>query len=174
MGFYFEQDYIQNIIEHCVNNYKLRALERGISIIVKDNVKRLHPFKFDIQKIEQVINNLLDNAIKYSHYNRYIQIQGFDDGTKIHIEIWDKGLGIPETEYDKIFQGFTRGTYKDKKRYIPGTGLGLKICKEIVEKHGGKIRVKSAPFYNDPRKIKEYDGYDTIFTIILQKKPKEK
>ena len=138
------------------------------------HIKKLPPFKFDKSKIEQVINNLIDNAIKYSHFNRLIQIQGFDDGTKIHIDFWDKGLGIPQSEFDNIFQGFSRGIQKDKKRYIPGTGLGLKISKEIVEEHGGKIKVKSTPFFNDPRKIEDYDGYDTIFTIILPKKPKEK
>lgn len=174
IGFNFEKSYIQNIIQLGVNNYKMRALERGISIFVRDNVKKLIAFKFDKCKIEQVLNNLIDNAVKYSHAHRFIQIQGYDDGTKIHIEIWDKGLGIPESEYDHIFQGFTRGTHKDKKRYIPGTGLGLKISKEIIKGHGGQIKVKSTPFFNDPRKIEEFDGYDTIFTLILPKKPQEK
>ena len=174
IGFNFEKGYIQNIIQLCVNNYKLRALERGISIVVKDNMKKLPPFRFDKCKIEQVINNLLDNAVKYSHASRLIQIQGFDDGTKIHIDFWDKGLGIPESEFDNIFKGFKRGTHKDKKRYIPGTGLGLKISKEIINGHGGQINVKSTSFFNDPRKIKAYDGYDTIFTTILPKKPREK
>jgi len=170
MGINFEKGYIQDIIQLCVNNYKMRALERGISIFVRDNVKKLPPFQFDKCKIEQVISNLIDNAVKYSHANRFIQIQGFDDGTKIHIDIWDKGLGIPESEYDRIFEGFTRGNYKDRKRYIPGTGLGLKISREIITAHGGQIKVKSTPFFNDPRKIKEYEGYDTIFTLILPKK----
>lgn len=174
IGYNYEHGYLQEIIQICVNNYKMRALERGITIILRDNIKKLPPFKFDRHKMEQVINNLLDNAVKYSHFNRYIQIQGFDDGTNIHVEIWDKGLGIPESEYDNIFKGFKRGTHKDKKRYIPGTGLGLKISKEIVEMHGGKIKVRSSPFFNDPHKIEEYDGYDTIFTVILPKKPQEK
>jgi len=174
LGFYFEENFIRDVIENCKSRYKIIALERGIPIIIKDNIKKLPKFKFDKQKIEQVINNILDNAVKYSHNSRNIQIQGFDDGTQIHVDIWDKGQGIPEAEFDKIFQGFVRSTYKDKKRYIPGTGLGLKIAKEIVEKHGGKIKVKSTPFFNDPRKIREYNGYDTIFTIILPKKPKEK
>jgi len=174
IGFNFEKGYIQNIIQLCVNNFKLRALERGISIVVKDNVKKLPPFLLDKCKIEQVINNLLDNAVKYSHASRLIQIQGFDDGTKIHIDIWDKGLGIPESEFDNIFKGFKRGTHMDKKRYIPGTGLGLKISKEIINGHGGQIKVKSTPFFNDPRKIEAYEGYDTIFTTILPKKPQEK
>lgn len=174
IGFNFENNSIQEVINICVINHRLRALERGIAIVVKDNVKKLPQLLFDRCKIEQVINNLLDNAIKYSHANRFVQIRGFDDGANIHIDFWDKGLGIPESEYDNIFKGFTRGAHKDKKRYIPGTGLGLKISKEFVEAHGGKIRVKSAPFFNDPRRVEEYEGYDTIFTVILPKKPKER
>ncbi len=171
IGFNFEKSLIQNVIQNCVSNYRLRALQRGISIQVRDNVKKLPAFYFDRPKIEQVIINLLDNAVKYSHDNRYIRIQGFDDGSKIHIEIWDKGLGIPEHEYENIFKGFRRGSPRDQKRYIPGTGLGLKISKEIVEAHGGQITVKSTPFLNDLRRVSIYEGYDTIFTVILPKMP---
>ncbi|MDZ7356208.1 MAG: GAF domain-containing protein [candidate division KSB1 bacterium] len=171
IGFNFEKGFIQDVIQNCVSYYRLRALQRGISIQIRDNVKKLPAFYFDRPKIEQVIINLVDNAVKYSHDNRYIRIQGFDDGSRIHIEIWDKGLGIPEHEYENIFKGFRRGSPRDQKRYIPGTGLGLKISKEIVEGHGGQITVRSTPFLNDPRRISIYEGYDTIFTVILPKTP---
>ncbi|MBN1466238.1 GAF domain-containing protein [candidate division KSB1 bacterium] len=174
LGMNIKKQKIQYILQKSVTSFKMRGLERGIAIIIKDNVKKLPTFEFDENKIEQVLNNLLDNAIKYSHNNRYIECQGFDDGTKIHLTIWDKGQGIPASEFSTIFQGFTRSTYKDKKRYIPGTGLGLKICKELVEEHGGEITVQSDPFFNDPEKIKNYDGYDTKFTIILPKVAKHK
>jgi two-component system sensor histidine kinase KdpD len=122
----------------------------------------------------QVFNNLIDNAVKYSHYSRFVQIQGFDDGSEIHIEVWDKGLGIPESEYDNIFEGLFRGSIKDNKRYIPGTGLGLKISQEIAKAHGGEIRVKSTPFFDDPHRVRNFDGYDTKFTVTLPKKFAEK
>lgn len=173
-GYHFEVGHIQDLIRICTNNFRLRALERGISFIPKENLNRLPAFLFDRQKIEQVLNNLVDNAVKYSHSGRFIQIQGFDDGTQIHIEVWDKGLGIPESDYERIFDGLERGAVRDNRRYIPGTGLGLKIAKEIVEAHGGVIRVKSTPFFNDIDRIREYDGYDTMFTIILPKKPQER
>lgn len=170
VGYNFEKGLIQEVIQHCIQNYRLRALDRGISIIIRDSVKKLPAFIFDKHKIEQVVNNLIDNAMKYSHYQRPVNISGFDDGTQIHIEFWDKGLGIPENEFDNIFEGLYRGEIKDNRRYIPGTGIGLKVSKEIIAEHRGEIKVKSTPFFNDQRRINDYDGYDTIFTIILPKK----
>jgi PAS domain S-box-containing protein len=172
-GYFFETIKIQDIIESAAQAYKSRALKRGISIVIRDNVKRLPAFRCDRQKIEHVISNILDNAVKYSHANRYVKVEGFDDGTRINISIWDKGQGIPEQNFDTIFKGFNRGTVHDKTRYIPGTGLGLKICKEIVQAHGGQIKVASTPFFDDPQRQRDYEGYDTIFTIILPKIPKE-
>ena len=174
LGYHFEKGRIQNIIVTSAKHYRMRTLERGISIAIRDSVMKLPSFKFDRVKMEQVVNNLLDNAVKYSHSNRLIQIQGYDDGTSIHIDFWNKGQGIPPEEIDRIFEGFQRSDVKDKKRYIPGTGLGLKICKSIVEGHGGRITVSSKPFFNDPNRIRDYDGYDTIFTVTLPKEPKEK
>jgi signal transduction histidine kinase len=123
--------------------------------------------------IEQVFTNLLDNAVKYSHYNQNIEITGREMGRKIEIAIMDRGLGIPADHYERIFQGFSRSEILDTTRYIPGTGLGLMIAKEIVERHKGKIRVDSAPFLKDPRRIRNYDGYETTFFVSLPQNPKE-
>jgi signal transduction histidine kinase len=85
----------------------------------------------------------------------------------------DRGLGIPKDQYERIFQGFSRSKILDTTRYIPGTGLGLMIAREIVESHRGKIKVESAPFLKDPRRIKNYDGYETTFSVLLPQNPKE-
>jgi PAS domain S-box-containing protein len=170
----YKEGRIQDTIGNCVDWYKLRAFERGISIIVRDKVKMLPRFKFDPDKIEQVIINLIDNAVKYSHYNQFIEILGFDDGTKIHIEISDRGLGIPPNEIETIFQGFTRSEAKDKTRTITGTGLGLKICKEITEQHGGDIGVTSVPASQNRSMIEAFQNYKTTFKLTLPKFPMEK
>jgi signal transduction histidine kinase len=136
---------------------------------VKDGVKHLPKIVFDKDKIEQAITNLIDNAVKYSHFNQYIEINGFDDGTRVNVEIADRGLGIPPHEFETVFRGFSRIGTKDKLRYIPGTGLGLKICKEIIEKHDGEIKVSSVPLSHSPRMIKELQDYKTTFRIIIPK-----
>ncbi len=170
MEFDFKEGYLQDVIKSCADAYKLRALERGIRIIIKDGVKHLPKIKFDRDKIEQAITNLIDNAVKYSHFNQYVEINGFDDGTQINVEITDRGLGIPSNELEAVFRGFTRGGAKDRIRYIPGTGLGLKICKEIIEKHDGEIKVtKSVPLSRNPQKVQEYQDYETTFRLTLPK-----
>jgi len=169
MEFDFKEGYLQDVIKNCVDAYRLRALERGLSMIVKDGVKHLPKIFFDRDKMGQAITNLIDNAVKYSHFNQYIEINGFDDGTQVNVEITDRGLGIPPHEFEIIFRGFTRVSTKDKLRYIPGTGLGLKICKEIVEKHDGEIKVTSVPLSHSPRMIKELQDYRTTFRITIPK-----
>jgi signal transduction histidine kinase len=173
MGVNFERGFIGETIALCADRFFETALKRGIRIIVYDSVKKLPVLHYDKTQMEQVFTNLIDNAVKYSHYNKNIEIRGREMGKKIEISVMDRGLGIPENYYERIFQGFTRSEILDTTRYIPGTGLGLMIAKEIVERHKGKIKVKSVPFLNDPKRIKAYDGYETVFLIQLPENPKE-
>lgn len=174
MEFDFKEGFLQDVIKNCIDAYRLRALERGLSMIVKDGVKHLPRIVFDQDKMEQAITNLIDNAVKYSHFNQYIEINGFHDATQVNVEITDRGLGIPPHEFETVFRGFTRGETKDKIRYIPGTGLGLKICKEIIEKHAGEIKVTSVPLSHSPQMIKELQDYRTTFRITIPKFHKER
>ncbi len=96
----------------------------------------------DIGKIQQVLYNLLDNAIKFSHSDSIIKIETTEKHNKIFISVKDAGIGIPKEDLKFIFDRFyksdsSRG--KDKK----GTGLGLSIVKEIVHSHGEHINVIS-------------------------------
>lgn len=94
----------------------------------------------DLGKIQQVLYNLIDNAIKFSHEDSIIYIQTSIRYEKIFISVKDTGIGIPKDSQKKIFERFyktdlSRG--KDKK----GTGLGLAIVKEIIQAHGENIDV---------------------------------
>ncbi len=173
LGINFEKGFIGDTIKLCVDRFFETADKRGIRIIVRDNVKRLPAIYYDKTQMEQVFTNLLDNAVKYSHFNQSIEITGRESGRYVEISILDRGLGIPKNQYERIFQGFNRSEILDTTRYIPGTGLGLMIAKEIVERHRGKIKVESVPFMKDPRRIKNYDGYETTFSVLLPQNPKE-
>jgi len=106
--------------------------------------------------INEVLTNLLFNAIKYTPENKtvHLEAKGFDD--HVQIDICDTGMGIPAGEIGNIFDEFFRAS-NARKNEKEGTGLGLSIVKQIVERHGGEISAQSQ------------QGRGTIFTVILPK-----
>ncbi len=112
----------------------------------------------DLAKIQQVIYNLTDNAIKFSHPDTSITIETTEKGDKVFVSVRDSGVGIPKDSLKKIWERFyktdqSRG--KDKR----GTGLGLSIVKEIIQAHNENINVIST----------EGVGTEFIFTLPLSK-----
>ncbi len=95
----------------------------------------------DRGKIRRVFMNLLSNAIKYSPKGGTIKVKLLKTKDVLHITVKDNGIGMTKEEYARIFQPFTR-SYNGKRR-IRGSGLGLYICRSIIEEHGGKIWVRS-------------------------------
>ena len=96
----------------------------------------------DMGKIQQVLYNLLDNAIKFSHHNSIIKLETTEKHNKIFISVKDSGIGIPKDNLKLIWDRFYKSDIsrgKDKK----GTGLGLSITKEIIQSHGEHINVMS-------------------------------
>lgn len=110
--------------------------------------------KGDQQRLVQVLINLISNAIKYSPQGGTVTVKARREENEVLISVHDEGIGIPEENQEKIFTKFYRVDSSDH-REIGGTGLGLSICKEIIELHGGKIRVES------------HEGEGTRFTFSL-------
>ena len=109
-------------------------------------------------KIQQVVYNLIDNAIKFSHHDSFISVETTLKNDKVFVSVKDHGIGIPKDSIGKIWERFyktdlSRG--KDKK----GTGLGLAIVKEIIQAHGENINVIST----------EGVGTEFIFTLSIPK-----
>lgn len=98
----------------------------------------------DAKRIEQVLRNLLDNAIKYSPRGGTIVLRGDQDESQIVFSVSDEGIGIPVEERDRIFERFHR-VENEVTRRMRGAGLGLAVCRGIVEAHGGRIWVESQP-----------------------------
>ncbi|MBM2839798.1 MAG: Histidine kinase protein [Bacteroidetes bacterium] len=99
--------------------------------------------KGDQSKLRQVVQNLLSNAVKYSPKGGFIRVRAENYSTdQLLISISDEGIGIPQDQFDKLFQKFSRVDTMEA-REIKGSGLGLWICKEIVKAHGGNIWVES-------------------------------
>lgn len=114
----------------------------------------------DMDKIQQVLYNLLDNAIKFSHHNSVIKLETTEKHNKIFVSVKDSGIGIPKDNLKLIWDRFYKSDLsrgKDKK----GTGLGLSITKEIIRSHGEHINVIST------------EGVGTEFIFSLQKSEME-
>lgn len=102
------------------------------------------PVLADPEKIEEVLINLLENAVKFSPGGGKITIRGSVSESEVSISISDQGIGVPLRNQDRIFDRFYRGD-NSRTGQIQGTGLGLYICKSIIEAHGGQIQVDSSP-----------------------------
>jgi len=96
----------------------------------------------DPMRIEQVVTNLVDNAIKFTPPGGVINVHGREDAEMVELRISDSGIGIPLEEQQRIFDRFYQVDGGSNRLY-KGTGLGLSICKHIVEHHGGRIWVES-------------------------------
>ncbi len=96
----------------------------------------------DPEKLDQVLTNILDNAIKYTPEQGEVKIHALEEESDIRITIEDNGIGIPRKEHARIFERFYR-VDRTRSRELGGTGLGLAIVRQVVEAHGGKVRVQS-------------------------------
>ncbi len=97
----------------------------------------------DAQRLRQVLSNLIDNAIKYGRQDGHVTVTARAvDGRVIELTVRDDGPGIPAEAKQRIFERFYR-VDKARSREQGGTGLGLAIVKNVVEAHGGAVRVES-------------------------------
>ena len=115
--------------------------ETTIEVVVPTVVPKAHG---DSERTRQVLLNLLDNAIKYSPSGGRIEVGLAAVGDRLRFTVEDQGLGIPVGEHERIFDKFYR-LDPDQRRGIGGTGLGLYICRELVQSMHGRIWVESEP-----------------------------
>lgn len=144
------------LVQSSVDEFKGKAIMRSININCRLPNKKITVLGNQVQ-LEQVLNNLLENAVKYSENNTNIFVQlSPRKGIRSEIEltIVDEGIGIPVKDQERIFQRFYRAA-NSKVKDASGTGLGLYIVKLIVERHNGSISFVSG----------EHEG--TKFTIRL-------
>ena len=113
-------------------------------ILLDLNAEGARSIDCDEAKLKQVLVNLVDNAIKYSPDGGQVTIRLDQNGNGCLIEVADQGLGIPAEEQDRIFEKFYRLDPQQTKG-VGGSGLGLYICRELVERMDGQLSVESEP-----------------------------
>lgn len=141
------------LVESCVLDFTTRFPARSITMLVDEQVYMIG----ESLLLEMMVNNLLENALKYSPRDQPVHIVLQQTLQKITLKIVDNGPGILEEERIKIFDKFYR-IGNESTRHAKGTGLGLYLCKRIVQDHGGEISVRD----NDPR--------GSVFTVVLKNK----
>jgi two-component system, OmpR family, phosphate regulon sensor histidine kinase PhoR len=136
---------VQDLLKEVYDSLSIRADEKQIRCIIKKGCEVPLSVFADKEKIRQVFINLVDNAIKYGKQNGEVESSFYRvDGAKVLIEISDDGAGIAEEHLPRIFERFYR-TDHARSRKVGGSGLGLSICKHIIEAHGQAMHVRSTP-----------------------------
>ncbi|RLB17106.1 MAG: hybrid sensor histidine kinase/response regulator [Deltaproteobacteria bacterium] len=133
---------LARLIQEAITLLDPRAKKQGITIT--SEFHDLKPVQADPKNMEEVLNNLLTNAINYSPNGGTVAVRAAGLGEFMEIEISDTGVGIPEEELPKIFDKFYRVKHPETRKVI-GTGLGLAIVKSVIEAHNGTIEVESTP-----------------------------
>ena len=140
---YTENFTMQELIKDVFEILGIKADEKQVRMLIKKGCEVPLTVHADKEKIRQVLINLIDNAIKYGKQNGTIEASVYKiEGKKILIEISDDGVGIPEEHIVRIFERFYR-TDAARSRKVGGSGLGLSICKHIIEAHDQTIHVRS-------------------------------
>jgi PAS domain S-box-containing protein len=130
---------IADVVRSAVRRFVARAPDLDVRVRLPASVPAVSA---DRERIQEVVLNLLDNAVKYSPRGRRIRVRGQVTGDEVIIHIVDLGQGIPLREQERIFERFERVDNASSRR-TQGAGLGLYICRAIVEAHGGRIWVRS-------------------------------
>lgn len=144
---------INQVIRNTAATFEGLCRQKNLSIELVLTGKAMY-VRADMEKIQRILYNLTDNAIKFSHQNSVIKIETSEKKNKLFVSVKDSGIGIPKDDLKFIWDRFYKSDLsrgKDKK----GTGLGLSIVKEIINAHGENINVIST----------EGEGTEFIFTL---------
>lgn len=136
-----EEISLKDIVEKLIEEFRVFAMASNVEIVFKPQ-KDLPKIITDSAQVKLVIENLLDNAIRYIRDKGKVEIKLNREGNYLLFEIKDNGVGIPKDDQKYIFQKFFRSE-NILKAQTRGSGLGLYICKGIIEKLGGKIGFRS-------------------------------
>lgn len=143
---------IKPLINHTIENLSGMVAQKEQTLRV-DLPSTLPPVWGNAVRLQQMLSNLVSNAIKYTPAGGQLGLRAWEDSHQVILQVWDTGQGIPLAEQPYIFDKFFRGSNLPDD--VVGTGLGLTIVKSIVEDHQGRIWVESQP------------GSGSTFTVVI-------
>jgi signal transduction histidine kinase len=134
---------VASVVRDVVDAYRFPIEQQGVDLQL-DIAEGLPELDVDPEALSQALINLVNNAIKYSPEEKHVRIAVRRDGGRVAISVADRGIGIPRAEQKRIFEKFYR-VESSLVHTTKGSGLGLALVQHIVEAHGGRIEVQSAP-----------------------------
>lgn len=139
----FDREYndYSDLIRKTIGKLEVTAKNKSQILILESTPAELVGY-FDYDRIEQVVQNIISNALKYTPECGRIALKAYEEGESVVLEVQDNGVGIPEQDISRIFDRFYR-VDKARSRNLGGTGLGLSIAQEIVQAHNGTIHISS-------------------------------
>jgi two-component system phosphate regulon sensor histidine kinase PhoR len=155
LGMQPEQIRLEAAVKHALLLVEQRGEEKGIALDCQ-GVAATACVRADRSRLDQVLINLLDNAVKYSAQGGKVSVSAAEEGDMVRVSVRDSGIGIPDKDLPRLFERFYR-VDEARSRDRGGTGLGLSIVKHIVQAHGGSVRVESTP------------GEGSVFSFTLPK-----
>ena len=155
VGLQIQSIHVEAAVKHALLLVAQRSEEKGITLEYAGATGALC-VSADDRKLEQVLINLLENAVKYSGHGGKVTVEAEEEGDMVKISVRDSGIGIPVKDLPRLFERFYR-VDEARSRDQGGTGLGLSIVKHIVQAHGGRVSVESAP------------GVGSVFCFTLPK-----
>jgi two-component system, OmpR family, phosphate regulon sensor histidine kinase PhoR len=132
---------VVDILASCMETTRVKAAQKNL-ILESDCAPDLPCIPGDLRSLQDVLQNLLDNAVRYTSPGGHIHIKAAVKGGEMELSVSDTGIGITKADQERIFERFYRADAA-RSRESGGTGLGLSIAKHLVEAHGGRIKVGS-------------------------------
>jgi len=157
--FHFKEIDLNEFVQLIYNNYSFHLKNKGFEFTFNPK-NDLPKISIDEEAVSEAIINLIDNAVKYSHEIKNIEIKTGEENNFVFVEVRDKGIGIPSEDQKKIFEKFYRAS-SGLVHNTKGTGLGLTLVKFIMDAHKGTIKLSS--------NLDKGSSFKLIFSINKQK-----
>jgi len=148
---------LDELFSNLIRDWKEKLAAKNLKVIVELTPEAL-TLHADGTRLEEVLYNLLDNAVKFSPDNGQIRLRGTRSGSNVVLSVADNGIGISKERLPRIFERFYRAD-KARSHELGGTGLGLAIVKHIAQLHGGRVEAESEP------------GRGTTIRVVLPEVP---
>ncbi len=133
---------VSEIIKQVCDTQQLVAEQKGVELVMDHAWDNSVTIRCDADSLKRALHNVISNAIKYSKDNAPVEI-GYQFADNMHaISFKDQGIGIPDEEKSKVFNGFYRASNAIRSN-VNGTGMGLFLVRNIIEQHGGSVKLES-------------------------------